>query len=660
MIIYDSRALKRVLLAIFFLAIAMINHLAAETNQDYIDTTLPRDVPAATYEGEHYETEIPDTLDLVDHANDSINQLTRSVEPDYDYEQYSGIHLLKNPPPMRIGGGGLLNLNGKWAESLPGLRIMTGNMQNIEVDSHLIASLLHVTGKDGLCYQPIDGRPWAFLTDVTRKVGKPYCDIFGEGRQLLAFGVWYQLTGDAFWKGIADRKMDKLLQMLIHKEDTGYFRMGRGYTPWDENPKEGPIIAIADHGVYDAAEGMTGAPATYMAGFLPQAGANWYRLTGSEQANELGGRLARYLHLYGKMIDSDTGKFLTDHYTHITHSLLANLSYALAANDREMIKWVKRGFDFAINERDPDRTGILISDTTCSCFVADIINIGIMFSRSGEADYWELIDRWVRNTFVNLQIRQADIDKVKAMPVEEVKEGYWSTDNPGVAQFEDGADRARGGWFHSLYERGHTIGCCNGNLSRALYYIWDSIVEQKGDELYVNLPMNRASPWADVHSYLPYEGKLVVRMKGEKKAVKTFSDLMLDEGSSSRDVLIRIPDWTNWNEVTCSVNGEKKDNAWEGDRIRISGVGDKDRVVVEFPVRERTIPTTINREFLWEPRRTADPKAGGDLEVTIRGNTIVALNPDASLPLAHQAKYRSDKAPLKKVERFVSTKRFVW
>ena len=658
MLIPDRQTFQRMLALGIILLSTPLDILGEEMNRDYLDTTLPREIPAATYEGERYQAETPDTLDLVEHAHASINQLTRSVEPDYDYEQYSGIHLLKNPPPMRIGGGGLLNLNGKWAESLPGLRIMTGNTRNIEIDSHLIASLLHVTGKDGLCYQPIDGRPWAFLTEVTRKVGKPYCDIFGEGRQLLAFGVWYQLTGDDFWRGIADRKMDKLLQMLIHKEDTGYFRMGRGYTPWDKNPKEGPIVAIADHGVYDAAEGMTGAPATYMAGFLPQAGANWHQLTGSGPADELGGRLARYLHRYGKMIDPETGEFLTDHYTHITHSLLANLAYALVADDREMIKWVKRGFNFAINERDPDRTGILISDITCSCFVADMLNIGIMFSRSGEGDYWELVDRWVRNTFVNLQVGQADIDKVKAMPVEEVKEGYWSTDNPGVAQFEDGADRARGGWFHSLYERGHTIGCCNGNLTRTLYYTWDSIVEQVGDELSINLPMNRASPWADVSSHLPYEGKLVVRMKGDKKNIKTFFNWNSWRGS--RHVLVRIPDWTNWNEVTCAVNGEKKDYTWEGNRIRISGIGNKDTVVVKFPIRERTIPTTINREFLWESRRTADPRAGGDLEVTIRGNTIVALDPDASLPLVHQVKYRADKAPMKRVERFVSRKRFVW
>ena len=39
-----------------------------------------------------------------------------------------------------------------------------------------------------------------------------------------------------------------------------------------------------------------------------------------------------------------------------------------------------------------------------------------------------------------------------------------------------------------------------------MYYAWDSIVTQSGNEVRVNLHLNRASPWLDVHSHLPYEG----------------------------------------------------------------------------------------------------------------------------------------------------------
>ena len=103
MLIPDRQTFQRMLALGIILLSTPLDILGEEMNRDYLDTTLPREIPAATYEGERYQAEIPDTLDLVEHAHASINQLTRSVEPDYDYEQYSGIHLLKNPPPMRIG-----------------------------------------------------------------------------------------------------------------------------------------------------------------------------------------------------------------------------------------------------------------------------------------------------------------------------------------------------------------------------------------------------------------------------------------------------------------------------------------------------------------------------------------------------------------------------
>ncbi len=628
----------------------------AQAEEDFLDTTLPREVAVAAYEGERYEIEVPDTLDLVDLANNSINQLTRCVAPEYDYDQYTSLDVDKNPPVMTVYGG-LVNLNPKWSEALAGLRVVTGSAFNLDVDGKIIASLVHNTGKDGLCYYPIEN-PGAFFEEETRKVGKPYSDVFGEGRQLLAYAAWYQHDKNPMWKELAERKIRRLLELSLPHEDTIFFRRSRGYIAGDK--AEGEIVPIADTGVYPVEQGMTGAPASYIAGFFPQAGANWYRLTGHEPALELAGGLANYLFKYGKMIDAETGRYLADHYTHISHSLLANLAYALTVEDKEMIKWAKRGYDFGVRERDPDGTGILISDHTCSCFVADMINIGIMLSQYGEGDYWEYVDRWVRNTLLNLQISQADVEKIKAMPRTESKEGFYSTDHPWVYQHEDGADRALGGWYHSLYERERSIGCCNGNVSRAVYYVWSSIVDMKDNELRVNLPLNRASPWADIHSYLPYEGKLVVQMKGEKKAPKTFSELMLEEAPSTKDVAIRIPEWANWNEVSCSVNGEERGYEWDGGYITLSDIQGKDEIMVEFPIRERTISTTIDREFIWESRLTKNPDAGGDCEVTLRGNTIVEVTPDAGLPFAHHAKYRADHVATKKVSRFVSKEQFIW
>src|SRR4029453_7857902 len=85
----------------------------------------------------------------------------------------------------------------------------------------------------------------------------------------------------------------------------------------------------------------------------------------------------------------------------------------------------------------------------------------------------------------------------------------------------------------------------HGHTSRALYLVADSIIESEDRLLRVNLLMNRATPWADLDSYLPFEGKAVIRMKAA-------TDMLL----------VRIPEWTDWNSVSCNVNGKSRPSQW--------------------------------------------------------------------------------------------------
>ena len=621
------------------LTLMLTGALAVAQQREYLDKSLPWDISVAPYLGQRYKAVVPDTLDLVDHANDAINFLTRAVAPEWDYEQYFVAKVDTNPPVFEMGHGGLLNINAKWLEALPGLRVMTGSDYNIEVDGKLIGSLVHVTGKDGLCYQPVDARPWGFFEEFTRKIGKPYADIFGEGRQLLAYAVWYQHDKNSLWKELAQRKIRRLSEITLKKADTLYFRLSRGYTPWDEDPTKGPVVPIGDHEIYDPKKGMTGTPATYIVGFIPQAGANWYRLTGYEPAIQLGGGLARYLHIYGEMLEEDTGRFLANHYTHVSHSLLSNLAYALTVQDREMTKWVKRGFDHILDQVDPDGTGIIVTDPTDTCFMADLINLGIMLSQADEGNYWERVDGWVRNTFVNLQIQAPEVQAITALPV------VWKTNlETRFRQFDDGADRSRGGFLHSLtpYGRDRTIGCCNGNAARSIYYIWRSIVESDGEKLKVNLLMNRASPWADINSYLPYAGKVEVMVK------------------ESKEVSIRVPEWTNWNQVSCTVDGENRDFGWSNGYVTLGRVRKGQKVLVEFPMRFRKIPTTLKWTGSFVPGG-GERTESKDCQVELKGNTIINITPDVELLIAKRhERYGSGKTPQRTVTRFVSKEQFVW
>jgi hypothetical protein len=379
---------------------------------------------------------------------------------------------------------------------------------------------------------------------------------------------------------------------------------------------------------------MVGTPATYIVGFFPMAGGIWYRLTKDELLKDFSRGLAQYLYRYGEMLEPQTGKFIADHDTHVTHSLLANLSWALTFEDQEMAEWVKRGYDYCLSVRDPAQTGISFRQEACS--VADTIGIGIMLSQAGMGDYWDTVDRLVRNTYLVTHVTSTDWTQGKPITYKkELKAGQF--------QPKDGAERCVGVWRQNLetIKCKWSAGCCNGNCSRMLYYVWDNILTDEGNRLCVNLPYNRASQWADVDSWLPYEGRIKVTMKTAKD-----------------HLLVRIADWVDRDRVSGVINGNQAPLTWSGNYVDVGKVEAGDKIVVEFPMKVRKINTALpipDREQLKDDKWIMQ-----DYQITLKGNTVIDLSPDLAYPLSKQTKYRADKAPMKKVTRFVSKERFLF
>ena len=52
--------------------------------------------------------------------------------------------------------------------------------------------------------------------------------------------------------------------------------------------------------------------------------------------------------------------------------------------------------------------------------------------------------------------------------------------------------------------------CCTANGSQGLYYAWEGILRRRDWGAEINLWLNRRSPWVDVLSHLPHEGRLEI------------------------------------------------------------------------------------------------------------------------------------------------------
>jgi hypothetical protein len=189
--------------------------------------------------------------------------------------------------------------------------------------------------------------------------------------------------------------------------------------------------------------------------------------------------------------------------------------------------------------------------------------------------------------------------------------------------------------------------CCTGNLTPAMYYAWESIVRcDKNGAATVNLLLNRASPWLDIDSYLPYEGRVVIRNK------------------KARMLSLRIPRWADKKAVCAMINSKPANPTWVGQYLILTSLKVGDALTITFPIVETTEKYTLlwkQNEFWMEctkPGNTwkADPKPSV-YTCTFRGNTLVEISPrdrGIGYPLYERGDSRHERSPMKEVKRYLS------
>lgn len=173
--------------------------------------------------------------------------------------------------------------------------------------------------------------------------------------------------------------------------------------------------------------------------------------------------------------------------------------------------------------------------------------------------------------------------------------------------------------------------CCMGNGTRALYYVWQHILDFNQGELKINLLLNRASPWADVHSHVPYQGKVEVKVK-----------------KACRELVLRVPQWveSGSSQVKATSAGNSVPLTWEGRYVRTGSANPGDTIVLWFPIGIQAVKQTI---------------AGTAYTLEIKGNTVVSISPGGENgPLYRREYLKANGAPSTKVKRFVAEQALLW
>jgi len=596
-----------------------------------------------------YVARMPETLDLSDRAAIALNALAGTLDPENKYEIYFTATFVANPPYMSHETTGLPTNNPKYAESFPMMRVMSGSDRFLDVEKGMMDAMLSLLAEDGLYYSPaLSTRPWNRDLYPGPRSNEDFANVYGNSRALLAFMAWMQYEPRGPWEEKAAGIARALSRVAVRKDDYAYYpdsRIGEAFS----YPKSG--WPNTDEPEVEAT-GAEGSMFVYHCGPIRSL-TRWYKVSGDKQALETATRLVRFVtkrRFWGARgvpddITSADRAYFTGHMHGHTAMLWALLEYAVVTSDFALMNFVRDGYEFARHHGIP-RLGAWLNDSPDVevCTISDMIATAIKLTEAGMGDYYEDVDQAVRNQLVESQFLRADfLQQIADAAPKHVA-------NPPQETTERVIERCIGSMAPMLvggYDKPFCLHCCTGNGTQAFYYAWSKIVEARGEEVQVNLLLNRVSPWMDIDSYLPYEGKVILHNKTAKAAY------------------VRLPYSVDRRSVQVSAPNRSLVPHWVNKYVVLPEIRPGEEIHITFPIKEEAATYTLYN--VWE--RPYFSEAGYSLRTEkqyacrFRGNTLVDIKPRVSMPgypIYLRDHYRQAQAPLATKPRYVTSQMIVW
>ena len=609
----------------------------------------PADIPLVKYmrdkipqaavpsvRGEYTEALVPDTCDLEERARLFVDYFLNSITvPELMNEPFNRGDFDLFPPRLTLDEGGYECGLAKYREALPLLRMMTGSKKGLDIDPVWAANILKCIGPDGLCYIPLVGRPWEpgssksyYYDDISGQKPDFYVNLLtGEARLLGTLATYYENTGDEVWNRTGRGIVDGLPKLAVVVDDWAFFPRSTPYYGEAPLTREQTQQAISDalHPTF----GETKNDFPEHIGRMVTGLSQYYRVSGYEPAKQLATQLVNYMRRVNYINEWNS------HFHCVSLVMQGMLELARVAHDQELAEYARRSYDYAKTGEKMialPQIGFFVNAQGNAgmegCVIGDMTALAVKLTQLDMGDqYWEDVDRYARNTLTAIQ--RTHPGYAEAVFAKLWEEGKLEQAPLEYNQLADhlperlvgsfGCDTTPNDIFHSTY----FDSCCNGNCSRALYYAWESILnyDKSRQELKVNLMLNRTSPWADINSYIPYTGRVEIKVKKPLTSLK-----------------VRAASWVDKQQVVCRVGEEARQIAWNGRYLEAGSVNPGQTVTLEFPIQER-------REKLesFEHR----------YEAVFRGNDCVEMSPGGQYyTLFQRDHYRLDQARYVRVRRF--------
>jgi hypothetical protein len=345
---------------------------------------------------------------------------------------------------------------------------------------------------------------------------------------------------------------------------------------------------------------------TYPIGGIILALARYLEAVPDAECEDLLDRLCRFVLNESGTFTPDGRYFGHSHSGGILTAAAGIMRWAIRKDNRGVIEQMTHVLDWTIVFSSswgwvPDGVGE-VHGSCETCSITDYLHLALLAARYVDKSYYEVVERAARNQFLENQFHDPD----RALPAGD----FLQRDRVSKALNGSWASWSMPNSLDSCLTK--VEGCCLGAGIRACFLVWEHIVEQEGDLVRVNMALSRNSPWAEVISYLPFEGRIEIRIHRVKK------------------LQVRLPVWITPEQVKATINGKTATVVHLAGYAEFENLEPADQVQLEFPV-----PETITEERV----------GGVNYRVRWRGNTVTGIDPKGrKYPLYEREWMRKDKS----------------
>ncbi len=207
-----------------------------------------------------------------------------------------------------------------------------------------------------------------------------------------------------------------------------------------------------------------------------------------------------------------------------------------------------------------------------------MISLAAAIANSGHAEYFDYVERYLRNYISNLQFIitpefEAYYRKINAsLGEEKINSGLKE-----LRKFQGGIIGGSGlnDFENQLMGRVsgfEMFGCCAPEGMRAIYTTWANVIEHLPKSalgpsgVYVNINLSRESKWGRVVSFYPDAGRLTIKA-----------------GVSDR-FFLRPPHWAPRDQVRAFIGTRNIPVKWSGDYVSFDHVKPGDELTITYPL----------------------------------------------------------------------------